>query len=321
MKTVLIGIHGLRNKPPKYLLTQWWKQSIIEGFRVVNLPVPKFTIEIGYWAQFIHTRAQNPSVDDRDDPCYLWEPYVPGTVFGPRDPQTFRKRIKSDLHQQILQLIAGRSGFMNVDAVSNRVLHRMFTELDTYYHGNLLDEHGATHPARELIRGEIARLLLKYRDRNICLLSHSMGTIIAYDVLMHSKPPVPVHTFITFGSPLGFPVIRKQIQRELGIAGEGAVKLPTPDSITHRWINFSDLEDVTCLNYNLRNCYSVNMHGVRPFDRIVYNNYECDGIRNPHKAYGYLRTLDMTQALNTFLVLENAGLMQRIKWLFKRPVV
>ena len=321
MKTVLIGVHGLRNKPPKYLLSEWWKKSIIEGFHVVNLPVPRFSLELAYWAQYLNQRPQDPSVSDREDPRYMGEPYVEGKLFGPRGPRPFKKKLQSDLHQQLLQLIAGESGFMNIEAVSDRILHRMFVELDTYYHGTLRDETGATPPARQLIRGELQRLLEKHREKNICLLAHSMGTIIAYDVLMHGDPALPVHTFITFGSPLGFPVIRKHIQQELGLGAEDNVKLPTPETIRHRWVNFSDLDDVTCLNYNLRNHYRANESGVRPYDRIVYNNYEFEGYGNPHKAYGYLRTLDITQALNTFLVLENADLYQRIKWLFKPPRV
>lgn len=321
MKTILIGIHGLRNKPPKYVLTEWWKKSITEGFRVVNLPPPRFSLELAYWAQYMHTRSQDASVTDREDPRYLWEPYVEGTLFGPRDPRTFKKKIKSDIHQQVLQLIAGKSGFMNIEAISNRILHRMFVELDTYYHGTLRDENGVTHPARNLIRGELQRLLVKHRDKNICLLAHSMGTIIAYDVLLHGNPVIPVHTLITFGSPLGFPVIRKHIQQEMGLGPDDSVTLPTPDAVRHRWLNFSDLDDVTCLTYNLRNHYRANKSGVRPFDRIVYNNYEFEGYNNPHKAYGYLRTLDITQALNTFLVLENSGLAQRLRWLLKPPAV
>lgn len=321
MKTVLVGIHGLRNKPSKYLLTRWWKESIDEGFRVVNLPLPRYSLEIAYWAQYLHIRPQDPDVTDRADPRFLWEPYLPGTVFGPRDRHNFRRALKKEIHEQLLELIAGESGFMNINSVSNAILHRMFVELDTYYHGTLRDETGVHHPARKLIRNELTRLLVKHRNKNICLLAHSMGSIIAYDVLLHGEPLVPVHTLITFGSPLGFPVIRKKILRELGPVSGSDEKLPTPETIRNRWVNFSDLDDETCLNYNLRNHYRANEAGVRPYDRIVYNNYEHDGEPNPHKAYGYLRTLDITQALNTFLVLENAGITQRLKWLFKRPSV
>ena len=76
---------------------------------------------------------------------------------------------------------------------------------------------------------------------------------------------------------------------------------------------------MTCLNYNLRNHYTKNSHGVRPFDQIVYNNYEWNKYSNPHKSYGYLATAELSEVLYHFLALENAGVLQRIKWVFSKP--
>ena len=104
MKTILIGIHGLRNKPPKYLLTSWWRKSIDEGFRIVNIPLPYYSLEIAYWAQYMHIRPQDSAITDQSDPRYLWEPYITGTRFGPRDPHKFSEKLKQDIHQQMLQL-------------------------------------------------------------------------------------------------------------------------------------------------------------------------------------------------------------------------
>lgn len=321
MKTVLIGIHGLQNKPARDQLATWWMQAIAEGFEIVNLPTPTFTFDMAYWAHHLHSQPQNPHITDSSDPQYLREPYTPGNFFGPRDHRRFSKQLKADIHQQLVQLIAGESGFMNIGVLSNAILHRMFVELDIYFHGTLIDQYGKERPAREIIRKELSQLLEKHRHKKICLIAHSMGSIIAYDVLTHCMPRVSVDTLITCGSPLGFAVIRKKIMKELGILEHEEVTLPTPDTITHRWLNFSDKDDVTCLNYNLRNHYHANASGVRPFDRIVYNNYEHDGVKNPHKIFGYLRTLDITQALNTFLVLESASFLQRLGWLFKLPQV
>jgi len=321
MKTILIGIHGLQNKPAEDRLTTWWMQAIAEGFEIVNLPTPRFSFEMAYWAHFLHNRPQDPDISDPSHPLYLREPYIPGNFFGPRDHLRLHKKIKAEIHQQLMQLIAGESGFMNINVISNAVVHRMFVELDIYFHGTLPDKDGKSLPAREIIRASLYRLLRKHRDKNICLIAHSMGTIIAYDVLTHCKPTVSVNTLITCGSPLGFPVIRKKIKQELGIDEQDEVHLPTPEAISHRWVNLSDKDDVTCLNYNLRNHYQANTSGVRPFDRIVYNNYEHDGVKNPHKIYGYLRTLDFTQALNSFLVIENADFFQRLGWIFRPPKV
>ncbi len=318
MSVAVIGIHGLRNKPPRYVLTSWWKKSLLEGMEACGLPAPRFTFELAYWAHYMHIRSQNPLLKDRSHPQYLWEPYVPGAQFGPRERDAFRRELRGVLRREIVEIIAGKSGFCNINAVSNAILHRMFVELDAYYHHSLRDECGRMRPAKELFRAELTRLLVKNRKKRILLLAHSMGAILAYDTLMHEVTDVPVHTLITFGAPLGFPVIMKKVRQELEI--EEGLPLPTPAAITHKWLNLSDLDDVTCLNYNLRNHYDENGAGVRPFDQVVYNNYECKGAKNPHKAYGYLRTPEMSRAVYHFLALENAGIWQRIKWVFARPV-
>jgi hypothetical protein len=319
MESILIGIHGLRNKPPKYILAQWWKEAMLEGFRNIGLPEADFDFRMAYWAQHIHVTPLDPQVKNPEDPHYLTEPYTPGIYLGPREPESFKRRVSQEIHQQVLQLVAVKSGFMNIDLVSDIILQRMFLELDIYYHKKLKDKDGKMRPARELIRAELADLLDRHRDKNIMIVAHSMGTIIAYDVLMHVVPDIPVHTLVTFGSPLAFPVVINKIKLELGREKDDPRPLPTPEAIRKRWLNFSDLDDVTCLDYNLRHHYKENAHHVRPFDEIVYNNYEYQGIKNPHKSYGYLRTADFSRALYNFLVLENAGLWQRIKWVFKKP--
>jgi hypothetical protein len=126
VKTILIGIHGLRNKPPKYTLTSWWKKSIIEGFKVIKLPVPRVHFEMAYWAHYIHTIPQNPRIQDPDNPVHCLDPYVPGTIFGPREPDTFKKKLSADFTQQLLQLIIHKTGFSNIDKLSDIILRLMF---------------------------------------------------------------------------------------------------------------------------------------------------------------------------------------------------
>jgi len=36
MANIIIGIHGLGNKPPKPLLEHWWKLAMIEGLKTNN---------------------------------------------------------------------------------------------------------------------------------------------------------------------------------------------------------------------------------------------------------------------------------------------
>lgn len=317
MDKIVIGVHGLQNKPAQNILTQWWKASMEEGFQVIHRSVPCFALEMAYWAHHFHPQCQRMDVADVKSPAHLPEPYVPGTYFGPRAPQPIQQKIAAELQKQMVHLFAGESGFMNRQAIKDLILHRMFIELDMYYNHNLTNPMGREVLAKDLIRNELVGLLKKHRKRKILLVAHSMGTIVAYDVLLNCVPDIPVHTFVTLGSPLGFPVIMCQVRKELGLDVRSEARLPTPPNIVGHWLNFSDLEDVTCLNYNLRNNYAENERGVRPFDQIVYNNYEYLGRKNPHKVYGYLRTADFTLALHMFLnTMEGAGFFQRLKWAF-----
>lgn len=319
MKSVIIGIHGLRNKPPKYILTNWWQKSIREGFARHNIPLNKFNFTMAYWAQCIHEKSQNLTITNPHHPQYLAEPYEIALSSPVRNQKSFRKKLSISIHEEILKKISGTSKLMNIGNISNIILHRMFIELDIYYHQELKNTDGFLQPARDLIRNELTQLLEKHRGKRICLLAHSMGSIIAYDVMTHVVPDIPIHTFITFGSPMGFPVIQKQFKRELHL--DNTEILPTPPSLTRYWINYADPSDETCLHYNLSTSYAHNAHNVRPSDRMVINYYAHNNTPNPHKSYGYLRTGDMARELYRFLELEDAGILKRLQWLFKPPVL
>ena len=75
----------------------------------------------------------------------------------------------------------------------------------------------------------------------------------------------------------------------------------TPPTVKREWYNLADLKDKVALNYNLADDYDSNMLGVHPIDKIVYNNYNYKGKRNPHAAYGYLRCPEIADILNAFL--------------------
>ena len=64
-----------------------------------------------------------------------------------------------------------------------------------------------------------------------CLIAHSMGSIIALDVILRGTHPID--TLITVGSPLGIKVVQKQI-------GATAAKRRSIPQRVARWFNFSD---------------------------------------------------------------------------------
>ncbi|MFD9115355.1 hypothetical protein [Streptomyces bottropensis] len=104
-------------------------------------------------------------------------------------------------------------------------------------------------------------------DGPAVLVSHSLGTVVSYCVLLESKCDVPL--FVTLGSPLGIPTIKDALPR-----------LTKPPSV-NQWLNAADRRDPIAL-----------------FQRLDRDNFPAkienvDDIKNPrsnpHGILGYLR--------------------------------
>lgn len=74
----------------------------------------------------------------------------------------------------------------------------------------------------------------------VILISHSMGTMVAYDVLRNCPECPLIDTLITLGSPLGI----REVQAELTAAGEDSVDFPAAK--LSNWINIYDPLDPIC---------------------------------------------------------------------------
>jgi hypothetical protein len=96
------------------------------------------------------------------------------------------------------------------------------------------------------VRQELRRRLLaelaaaQALGEKIVIVSHSMGTMVAYDVLRNCPDCPQVDTLFTLGSPLGI----REVQEELIAADAGDVDFPA-GRLT-RWINVYDPLDPVC---------------------------------------------------------------------------
>jgi len=77
MSGVIVGIHGLANKPEKALLSQWWEQSIREGLANIGVHNADFEFIMVYWADLLYKHHQHQDHDLDFDILYLNEPYIP----------------------------------------------------------------------------------------------------------------------------------------------------------------------------------------------------------------------------------------------------
>ena len=315
MSKIIIGIHGLRNKPPDNVLKKWWKQSICEGLELIGHPHFFYKFELVYWAHFNYPEPLNPDEKDAKNPLFIEDPYHPAKEFlSDRSPK-FRDRILSLIGKGFVAIFR-KNGIFNFTAVADVMVRHFFRDLYVYYCEAITDDDKAPRLAKEIIREELAQVLRKHRKKDILLIAHSMGSIIAYDVLTFSLPDIKIDTFVTIGSPLGIPaVIEKHVSEEMIALRKKEATPKTPDSVTRNWYNFLDIRDEVPLDRKLHKIYKENSHKVKPKDVYVFNNYEYNDQENPHKSYGYLRTPEMAQVVHEFL---NRGKSKVVIWLAER---
>jgi hypothetical protein len=102
------------------------------------------------------------------------------------------------------------------------------------------------------------------------------------------------------GSPLGFHKVKERIRAE-------GLPLRVPETVG-QWTNLADRKDKVASDTLLRTDYRSNRQGVGVVDRLVINGYTAppqkpghEGKPNHHKIYGYLRTPELSEAIDEFV--------------------
>jgi hypothetical protein len=276
---VIVGIHGLANKPPADEKTRWWKAAITEGLIDTGKhPDPAFSFAFVYWADL---RYDAPLSEDSNR-----EPYRPrdgGGVPGDAGSAPTAKDALAPVYAGI-DRIEEATG---VTLVDDLILEHRFDDL-WHYHG----ERGF---ARR-VRARLAKCLRTYRNRRILLVAHSMGSVVAYDVLRtleREDPALRVDHLVTAGSPLGLAKVKLKFAAE-----HGALRVPNNVAA---WTNLADGDDVVSIMGALAADYAPSDTGIRVVDRRVVNDFRrLDGEPNPHKSYGYLRAPEFSAIAGAF---------------------
>ena len=274
MSKIVIGIHGLSNKPPADVLAQGWKASIIEGLATNrHIEVADIAFQSVYWADVMYGEP-----DPKPD---LYHPAALGALKRYKDGWLDYLRAQSlDIGGDVIDSAKRLFGFHEA---ADLVLKQKLPDLYRYY----------TEPAVcETLRQRLRQVILDNREKRIMLVGHSMGSIVAYDTLRligNEEPAVTIEHLVTIGSPLGMPHVKRRIYEE-----NHQVRTP---SIVRQWTNLADRRDPVAVDVHLRDDFEANAAGVRVVDDLVMNDW--GGIH--HKSYGYLRTPEFTDLVRAFL--------------------
>ena len=273
---------------------------------------------MAYWSDIIYGKSQDPSENDPESPYFMDEKYTKAPVYFPAEDYSTRKKVVDFLGRQMNRIFLNDDLTLNYSFISDTIINRYFKDLEIYYSGNIQVKRNKSYKAAELIRDRLYSVLKKHRNDEIMLIGHSMGSIIAFDVLTFLAPDIRINTLITIGSPLGLPVVISKIAGEQKQREINRNRITTPPGVIKNWYNFSDILDMVAFNYKLSDYYSENDHGVKPVDLLVVNNYEIEGIRNPHKSFGYLRTPEFSEILNEFILSERLTLIRKVTCRFNK---
>ena len=275
MKNIIIGIHGLSNKPEPQILKEGWQDAILEGLKknaAINLK--KLNFVSVYWADVMYEKV------DLDSKSLYKEAEVNSIKRYNDNWLDFIRKEASDFGGDIIDRI---KGFYGMDPLADKILKQKLNDLFQYYN----DEN-----KRNELRNRLIEQIEKNKESRIMILAHSMGTIIAYDVLRElgrKDQKLTIDHFVTIGSPLGMPHVKYKIAKENAL-----VRTP---SIVKKWTNFADKRDPVAIDPHLSDDYKPNDSDVQVKDDLVLNDW--GGIN--HKSYGYLRTPEVTDVIKKFI--------------------
>jgi len=314
LSKIVIGIHGLGNKPSKELLAKWWKEAISEGLRKNNYSAKDFNFDLVYWADILHNNPLDPNEINKENPLCLMEPYIPEGKSINREETGLRQKALEYLEKYSKKIFINGVLSLSIPSLTELFIHRHLRDLEEYYSKSYTLINDKKRLIREVIIDRLVEALKKHRGKKIFLVAHSMGSIIAYDAIRYHTPEIKIEMLVTIGSPLGQEYVIRKIQSES--APDEGDKFIVPVNIRLGWYNFSDPEDQVAVNNHLEKIYKENAHAIKIKDILVHNYYKISGTRNPHKSYGYLRTPEFSEVLNSFLTSRKFDLFRWIKNLF-----
>jgi hypothetical protein len=311
MSKIIIGIHGLGNKPPKTILKEWWQRSIFEGLKNYNSPDKRFEFELVYWADILHPIPLNPDETGKNKPFFLKNRYLPDQEAVLQESYGFRKKAREYFDRYYGKILVNEVLSLKYPSLTDFFIRMNMPDLEIYYSTN----NEVTKLEKQSILERLTETLKKYKNKKILLIGHSMGSLIVHDVLTDYLPDINIDTLVSIGSPLGQKYVLNKIIEEQKISFRN--KLIVPENIKRNWFNLSDLDDQVALNHLLAEIFISNTKGVKITDKIVQNNYSNMGIRNAHSVFGYLKTPEFAEIVNAFNSRRKFNLF---RWL-KRPKV
>jgi PGAP1-like protein len=127
---------------------------------------------------------------------------------------------------------------------------------------------------------------------SVVVVGHSLGSIVAYDLLTRLDQNIQVELFVTAGSPLGYPVVEKNL-----LGKQPGQKPRIPSVVPARaaaWVNAFDVRDIVALLHPLAADYAAAV------DRQL-DDQQTFNASYPHSIADYLSDPDVAAPIGRAL--------------------
>lgn len=303
-KTILM-VHGRHFKPPKKDLKKLWIEALRHGIeRDHSEKVQAFKsakVELVYYGDisnaYLSETLDEPVPDDLDDRNAALE----------RLKQYKRSQFTKTNYRKLpgynpwmeglADLLAGPLSFLHL---SDAIIERVAPDLGEYW-----GSYRFGSDVRAVFTDAIIKAMKKSGD--ICVIGHSLGSMISYDVfwkLSHygeyrtQSWNRKVRLWITIGSPLADETVKRNLK---GAGFSGTDRYPTN---VVDWLNVAAEDDYIAHDQKVANDFKAmkklgNVKSIK--DKRIYNLAVRSGKSNPHHGVGYLIHPVIADALAAWL--------------------
>jgi hypothetical protein len=263
-------IHGIANKPPHDRLLDLWIRGLAEGTGV-DLGAEGVTSTMVYWADVMYAEplsesvaeesagdeatveAQAPEsadleVEEMDSSEAAWTASLAAKLAVPLAVEEAVTAVTPSPVAETLERIPLPG------PVKVRLMKKLLRDVHHYlYNVDFSPRPGETFKVQDDIRVRMIKALKEGAEKPgpHIVVSHSMGTVIAYDCLKRVADAPVVDGFMTIGSPLGLDEVQDKLRpewsRDNGFPFE---------KVRGRWVNVYDkLDPVAGFDPNFANDY------------------------------------------------------------------
>lgn len=270
-------IHGIANKPPADRLQDEWLRILTNAG--LDLGAEGVTTGMVYWADVLH-EAPEPMTAGAETAASAIGTDSAGEAGAPLGPTLSEAEFIAGLSAKVGGVLAARGNGQDssdTDAgleriplpwsVKKRFLEAYLRDVHHYlFNVESTPREGETYHVQDIIRDRFVGALRQAPGSGPhVVVSHSMGTVIAYDCLKNLADCPTIDALITIGSPLGVDEVQDRLlpgwSRDDGFPANAG-----------SWLNFSDRLDPVCgFDARIANDFLV---GGKPavVDTIVRNS-------------------------------------------------